>query len=131
MTHGAMIAVHAAAAAARAHTKVLDAFRVNGATAPERARPLAELGLSDSDRSLGKCIATGVVRGVDARGRPTVLGYETAHVAGYYLDEAAYVARRDRRPSRRKRLVLVAIAVSLMLIGIATVLLVGASTAAR
>jgi hypothetical protein len=46
MAHGAMIAVHAAHAAAQAQARVLDAFRVRNATAPERALPLAELGLS-------------------------------------------------------------------------------------
>ena len=93
--HGAMIAVHTAHAAATAKAKVLDAFRIRGATAPERARPIAELGLQDDDRSLAAFIAAGVIRGVDSRGRLTVLGDAVNRTVGYYLDEAAYVASRD------------------------------------
>ena len=49
MTHGAMVAIHAAtaaAAAAKARTQVLDTFRIQDATAPERARTLAEIRLA-------------------------------------------------------------------------------------
>ena len=111
MAHAAMIAVHAANAAAQAQAKVLDAFRVRSATAPERALPLAELGLSSADRTLGALIASGVVRAVDSRGRPAVIGHESARPAGFYLDEGAYISQRDRRTQTSRRVVLVALAV--------------------
>ena len=121
MNHGAMVAIHAGsmAAAAKAHAKVLDGFRVPGATAPERARPLADLGLADDDRILAQLVKAGVVRGVDARGRPTVLGDDLNRTAAYYLDEAAFVAHRDARSKSDSRLaVLVVIAVVLLLLGV-------------
>ena len=65
MTHGAMIAAHAAhAAAVRARTAVLDAMRVQGATAPERAHPLVELGLSADSAALREWLARRDPRGV-------------------------------------------------------------------
>ena len=111
MNAGAMIAIQAAASAAKARTRILDAFRIHGATAPERARPLEELGLSPQDHTLLRCITVGVVRGVDARGRPVILGDATARVAGFYLDEAEWVRQRDRanRPGKRLWLVLLVI----------------------
>ena len=114
MAHGAMIAVHAAHAAAQAQAKVLDAFRVRSATAPERALPLAELGLSSADRTLGAFVASGVVRAVDSRGRPAVIGHESVRPAGFYLDEGAYVAQRDRKTRTSQRVVLVTLAVLLV-----------------
>ena len=68
MNHGAMIAIHAAAAAAKARSDVLDAFRVRGATAPDRARPLYDLGLALDNAALREFFAAGILRGVDARG---------------------------------------------------------------
>jgi hypothetical protein len=90
-----MIAVQAAAAAARAKTQLLDTFRVAGATAPERALPLARLGVDGQQSTFGTLVQAGVIRAVDARGRPAVLGDTFDRIAGYYLDEAAYVAHRD------------------------------------
>lgn len=112
MTHAVMIAVHAAAAAARERNRVLDAFRVQGATAPERARPLAELGLSADDRTIANLVQAGVIRGVDARGRLTVLGDDFARPRGFFLDENQAIADRDRgsiSPRRRKVFVVVSI----------------------
>ena len=109
MVHGAMIAVQAAAAG-EAKKKVVDEFRIRGATAPERALPLPELGLSD-DASVGELISSGVIRGVDPRGRPTVINYEDARVAAYYLDEGAYIAHRDRGVGSRTRAVLIVLAI--------------------
>ena len=86
MTVGANVAIMAAAAAAQRRQRVLDAFRVAGATAPERAKPLAELGLP-LDATLEACIEAGIVR----------LGKREGEL---WLDEAAWVARRDARPSR-------------------------------
>ena len=125
MTHGAMIAAHAAhAAAARARTAVLDAMRVQGATAPERARPLAELGLSADSAALREWMARGVIRSVDSRGRPTVLGDSYASATGFYLDETAYIAQRDRGVSRRRVHALALLALALLLLGLALLLLV-------
>jgi hypothetical protein len=113
--HGAH-AAHAVAAKERA--KVLDAFRVRGATAPDRAKPLGELGLSSDDRQLGAFIASGVIRGVDTRGRASVIGDTVNRVAGYYLDEAAWVAQRDRAAiDPRKRAVLLLLALVLAILG--------------
>ena len=131
MTHGAMIAIHAAAAAARARTHALDAFRVRGATAPERARPLVDLGLTADDRALRGLLAEGVVRAVDARGRATVIGDDFARVAGYYLDEAAFVAQRDRGGSggperaRTRARILAVLAAALAALGAGLLLSLG------
>lgn len=116
MNPAVMIAVNAAAAA-KARTRILDAFRVHGATAPERARPLGELGLSPQDRSLARCINVGVVRGVDASGRPVVIGDVTARVNGFYLDQVAYVEQRDRpnRPGKQLRLVILVLFLAALL----------------
>ncbi len=118
MTHGAMIAVSAAKAAAKSRARVIDAFRICGATAPERARPLAQLGLASDDRALVACIASGVIRGVDPRGRPAIIGYEHSRIEGYYLDEGAYMAERDRGGGglRRSRVALVIVAILLVLL---------------
>ena len=54
MNPGTMVAIHAAttaAAAAKARTKVLDTFRTHDATAPTRARTLADIGLAGMTRS--------------------------------------------------------------------------------
>lgn len=109
--NGALIAAHAAnAAAAKSREKVLDAFRMQGATAPERARPLAELGLPNDEKAFGTFIAAGVIRGVDSRGRPTVIGDAVNRTVAYYLDEPAFVAQRDQKtggPQRRVILIVV------------------------
>ena len=111
-----MIAVQAAHAAAKAKTKVVDAFRIRGATAPERAVSLTELGLASDDRALGALITSGVVRAVDPRGRPVVIGYESSHIAGYYLDEVAYIAERDRPARGPGRRAAIVIAILLLLL---------------
>ena len=88
------------------------------ATAPDRARTLAEVGVG-SDHALRALVEAGVVRGVDSRGRLTVLGESVDRVVGYYLDEAAYIADRDgtnRTSSRKAAAVIVCV-----LLGIAAV----------
>lgn len=115
MNPGSWVAIHAAttaAAAAKARTHTLDAFRMRDATAPERARRLAELGLAD-DRAIRELISAGVVRGVDSHGRLTVLGDSVDRVAGYYLDEAEYIAHRDRAGSGAARWNVVALALGM------------------
>ena len=122
MTHGAMVAIQAtaAAAAAKARTQVLDTFRIQDATAPERARTLAEIGLASDDAAVRDLIAAGVLRGVDARARLTVLGDSIDRVAGFYLDEQAYIAHRDGTSARSSRqAVLLACSVVLVALGLA------------
>ena len=125
MTHAAMLAVHAAAAAARERTRVLDAFRINDATAPERARPLAELGLAADDRAMADLVQSGVIRGVDARGRPTVLGDQFARPSAFYLDEGSAIVDRNRgfgNPRRRKLVLAITIGVAVLAAVLALIL---------
>jgi hypothetical protein len=93
-----------AAAAAAAHTKrvqmILDAFRVAGATAPERARPLEQLGLERSSE-LEDLIKHQVL-------------VATSHGGAWYLSESAYIARRDSDASQTRRIVAFALAVALV-----------------
>jgi hypothetical protein len=115
MNPGTMVAIHAAtaaAAASKARTKVLDTFRTHDATAPTRARRLADIGLAGDD-AVARLIQDGVIRPVDSRGRLTVLGESIDRVAGYYLDEAAYIVNRDGadRASSRKGVLLACAAV--------------------
>ena len=127
--NGALIAAHAAnAAAARSRQKVLDAFRMQGATAPERARPLAELGVPNDDKAFGKFVAAGIVRGVDSRGRPTVIGDAVNRTVAYYLDEPAFVAQRDGKSGstqRRTALIVVLVLVALVAVLVGAVLALG------
>ena len=122
-----MVAIHAAttaAAAAKARTQALDAFRLRGATAPERACPLPELGLAADNDALNELIQKGVIRGVDSRNRLTVLGDSVDRVAGYYLDEGAYIAHRDGKDkTTRKEAAWVVLILLLAVAGVALVLL--------
>lgn len=97
-----MVAVMAASAAA-AERRHVDAFRVAGATSPERAQPIASLGLA-RDEVLARLTARGIVREV-ARG-------------AVYLDETALIALRDRKPPR-------ALLVVALLLGLLGALLAG------
>lgn len=127
-----MVAITAAQTAARerAKTRTIDAFRTNDATATDRARPLAELGLSIDDDAVRKLVTDGVIRGVDNRGRLTVLGDSVHRVAGYYLDEPAYIAHRDK--SSKASAVAVAIAViAAMIVIVGAIALVVATRATR
>lgn len=102
----------AAAAAARQRRiqHVYDAFRVAGATAAERACSLEALGLAEGG-DVHELERAGVLR--RARGGDA-----------WYLDEAAYIVRRDTRGSRSVRLVLVAvIAVVALVLGVLIALL--------
>ena len=110
-------------AAAKARTRVLDTFRTHDATAPTRARTLADIGLAGDD-AVVKLIEAGVIRPVDSRGRLTLLGDSIDRVAGYYLDEAAYIAHRDGadRTSSRNA-VFIACAVLVVAAGAALVIL--------
>jgi hypothetical protein len=70
------------------------------------------------DAAFREFVAAGVIRPVDVRGPPTVLGDPSADVAGYYLDEAAFAAHRDRQQNvspRQAVAVLLTLAVVLVL----------------
>jgi hypothetical protein len=102
MGGGAVVAA-AAAARQRRMREILDGFRIGGATAPERARRVDELGLTDS-RELAEFVESGVlIRG--------------PRNDTWYLDEVAYVAHRDAKVTRPVR-VLVALGVMLLLLGV-------------
>jgi hypothetical protein len=75
----------AAAQAQAAERRLIDAFRVAGATAPDRARAPEELRVVP-DAAFGHLVEAGLLR-ERARG-------------AFYLDEAAVIARRDHRPKR-------------------------------
>ena len=114
----AMIAIHAAVAANAARAKIADAFRLKGATAPERAVPLDQLGVTIDEKVLGEFINSGVIRGVDARGRPTIIGDEVRPPKAYYFDEVTFLASRDgRKQSAQVRPLLIALAIALGLVG--------------
>ncbi len=110
MSGGAVIAAAAAAARREAIARVLDAFRVAGATAPDRGRSLESLGLVSAG-PLEVLQTTGVLK---AGTTPD----------GWYLDEAAYVAQRDgTAPGRSRRkmimLVVIAVLVAVLLVAVA------------
>jgi hypothetical protein len=80
---GALVAILVAAHAQRVQA-VTDAFRLAGATAPERARSLAALGVTHTAEAAELANAGVLVRGP---GRDS-----------WYLSEAAVVARRKAGP---------------------------------
>lgn len=81
-----MAAAVIAAAAARANADLLERFRVTGATAPDRALPLDQLGVIDSP-PLRRYVAANVICS------------SPMAADRYYLDEVAYASyRRRRRP---------------------------------
>lgn len=97
----AILAANAAAAAARAERAHLDAFRVAGATAPERALLPEQLGLARDD----------------AFARLASRAFLKETVGGAcYLDEAAVIAHRDR-PARPQRALLVVLVLLLVAAG--------------
>jgi hypothetical protein len=103
MSGGALVAIIAAQHAQRLR-EVMDAFRVAGATAPERARTLDALGVTHA-REVAELEGQGVL--VPGPGAGT-----------WYLSEAAVVARRDRRPRGLVVATVALVAVLLVLIGL-------------
>ena len=123
MNPGTMAAIHLAAASTKARTKLIDAFRLAGATAAERARPIAALGLEVDDRSFAELVRKGVLRGVDRRGRPVTVGDEYNPAESYWLDEAALIADRDGTSGRgSKQAAMLVLAIFLLIAGVALVL---------
>ena len=120
MSYAALIAVQAANAAKKERSRIIDAFRLQDATSPDRARPLDELGIPMSDRALATYIRAGVIRGVDTRGRPAVIGHEDARIGAYYLDESAYIEHRNSSetgsPAARRAMVWIAIVLFAILV---------------
>jgi hypothetical protein len=125
MANAALIGAHAARVAAKERERVVDAFRLRGATAPERAVRLNELGLASDRKALVSFIAAGVVRGVDSRGRPTVIGHEDSQAETYYLDEGAYIAARDRRSGSKAEAVAIVLAIILLVLLVPLLFLTG------
>lgn len=119
---GAIMAIHAAQAQKR-RTAVLDAFRLRGATSQDRARPLSELGLAADDAALAELLQKGVIRALDSRGRPAVLGDAMARIEGFYLDEATFIADREASGFSRSDRVAVAVIVAIALAFVGTVLM--------
>ena len=101
MSGGAVVAA-AAAARRRRMQRVLDAFRIADATAPERARSLESLGLSEA-REVAELIESGIV----ARGGRDL----------WYLNEGAYIAHRDARRVRVSRVMVVVLACAVFVLG--------------
>jgi len=100
MAGGAVVAAAAAARAKRVQT-ILDAFRIAGATAPERARSLEQLGL-ERNAELNELIEHQVL-------------LPAPRESGWYLSESAYIARRDFTATQATRRI-VAIALALAVI---------------
>ena len=106
---GAVVAIMAASAAL-ARQRVLDACRVSGATAPERVRSLESMGLI-RDGAFEQLVKEGFVRpGTGAN--------------GFYLDESALIAHRDRKPSRATIVAFCAITVGMLLIAVLLIAMV-------
>ncbi|MEO5567228.1 MAG: hypothetical protein ABIR92_01965 [Gemmatimonadaceae bacterium] len=99
MGAGAGAAVAIAAAKQRRLQEVVDAFRVGDATSPDRARPLESLGvahLEDADELM--------VDGVLLPGPQS---------GTYFLSEAGYIVRRDRRMTLKNAIV-IALSITLL-----------------
>jgi hypothetical protein len=107
MSNGGFVAI-IAAAHAKAIQRVVDAFRLAGATAADRARSLTDLSLAE-DAAVAELRKAGVIKPGAARD-------------SWYLDEAAYIVRRDAGPKKAVIVVLVLISL-LLLVAIVMVIL--------
>ena len=108
---GATVAIIVAAKARRVRD-VLDAFRLADATAPSRAVPLDRLSLGGRHQPEIDTLARDGILVQDAQGD------------GWWLDEHAFVARRDRPASRTVRVVLIVGALLLAILAIMMLTLV-------
>ncbi len=95
---------------ARAGEDLLERFRLSDATALDRARSLAQLGLTPDAPMLAQYAAAGVIRQTNAD--------------RFFLDETAYATYRRQRP---RTAIILAVAAGLMAIGMA----LAAATMAR
>jgi hypothetical protein len=107
---GAIIGVVAGGAAARATEDLLERFRVAGATAPDRAQPLDQLGITTSTGILVRYAQAGVI----CQTRPD----------RFYLDEAAYAVYR-RRNNRTATVIALAAGLLALGVGIAAAVMAG------
>lgn len=98
MGEGAVIAA-AAAAKQRRLQGIVDAFRLGDATSPDRARPFESLGIARLDEA-EELLSQGVLLPGPREGT-------------YYLSEAGYIVKRDRRSTKSN--VVIAAAVMLLL----------------
>ena len=112
---GATVAILAASKARRVRD-VLDAFRIADATAPSRAVPLDQLTLGE--RHLPEIVVLA---------RDGILVQGTGD-GGWWLDERAFIARRDRPGSRTVRVVLIVGALLLAILAIMMLTLVPTTT---
>ena len=94
MGGGAVVAA-AAAAKKKRRERIVDGFRLADATAPDRSRSLAEIGLTQ-DIEFEELMRAGVI----CTGRQN---------STWYLNEAAFIALRDSRSRQALRIVLVVI----------------------
>ena len=108
MSGGATAAV-IIAAHQRAIGRVIDAFRVAGATAPERSQTLDRLGLT-RNTAVRDLERAGVIR-------------PGASSGSWYLDEQAYVTRRESRSRRARIGVTIALISVFVLLAVAIMLL--------
>lgn len=94
----------AAAAAAKKQRRehIVDGFRVADATAPDRSRSLAEIGLTQ-DGELDELMRAGVI----------CAGHERST---WYLNEAAFIALRDSQSRQALRIALAAVAALLAIL---------------
>lgn len=103
---GGAVIVAIAAKRKREMEKVLDGYRVAGATRPELARSLYELGV-EPNNFVDELRAAGVLRPGQA-------------LDSWYLDESAYVALRDTRfgVGKFRKRVLFIVMMALALLGL-------------
>ena len=103
MAAGGAAAAAIIAARQRRIQDVIDAFRVAGATAPDRARSLDELGVTNLDEA-NSLLESGALSSGRERGT-------------YYLNEAAVIAIRESRKPVRAIAIVAAIVVLLIGLG--------------
>ena len=101
MAGGAVVAA-AAAAKKQRREHIVDGFRVADATAPDRSRSLAEIGLTQ-DGELDELMRAGVI----------CAGHERST---WYLNEAAFIALRDSQSRQALRIALAAVAALLAIL---------------
>lgn len=104
---GAAVAV-IAAAKMRRRQEVIDSFRLAGATSPDQARRVEEIGVPHPGEA-EELLTAGVL--VAGRREGT-----------FYLDEAAYIRHRDRRIRSSRIAALVAILAMAIVLGLAALI---------
>lgn len=108
-TNSAVIAM--AAIHARRLEEVADAFRVAGATAADRARDPAELGLTEHERQIEEYRESNILRA-------------GTHAGTLYFDEQGYIDHRERGKKKAGVSALISLAIILVIIGISLAVVV-------